>query len=340
MTKLSRRSTVPALALAAAAAALGVATPAPAGSTPIPKPMLVFAEHTNSVNGVALAADGRTAVTASSDKTIRFWDMMSGARTNIIRHTDPLNAVAISPDGRTLAVGDRSPAIVLFDVATRQELKRLPKPDGPVMWMAFSPDGRSLATLGYHAGEAAIWDIAGGTKRLALKHRNASINNVAFSADSKRLATSGTDEVVRFWDAGDGSPIAVGKGHDQEVHFVAFAPDGKTAVSAGQDKTLKVWDAQTGKCLSTLEGHTGPVRWVGFTPDGRSILSLSLNDAQIKVWEPRKEQPNGGFQWFRGAVSVPNYNSNLALSADGRKLLIGRNAEAALFDLSPWLPTE
>jgi WD40 repeat protein len=109
-------------------------------------------------------------------------------------------------------------------------------------------------------------------------------------------------------------------------------------VTAGEDKTLKVWDSQTGKCLATLEGHAGPVRWVAYTPDGRSLLSLGLNDAQVKVWDVAKENSHVSFQWFRGAVRVPNYNSNLALSSDARKLLIGRNGEAAVFDLSTWLP--
>src|SRR5271166_2998716 len=145
MTTLSRCpmgcffcATVSAWLLAIAAAQGGPAVTAP-------KPMLVLQEHTNSVNGVAYATDGRTAVTASSDKTVRFWDLMSGTRTGIIRHTDPLTAVAISPDGRTLAVADRTPAIILFDVVTRQEIKRLPKPDGSVVWMTFSPDGHTLA---------------------------------------------------------------------------------------------------------------------------------------------------------------------------------------------------
>src|SRR5579871_6210031 len=70
-------------------------------TVPLLKPAMTFSQHTSGVNGVALAPDGRTAATASSDKTIRFWDMMSGARTGIIRHTDPVTAIAYTPDGRT-----------------------------------------------------------------------------------------------------------------------------------------------------------------------------------------------------------------------------------------------
>jgi WD40 repeat protein len=217
-------------------------------------------------------------------------------------------------------------------------VKRFPKPDGQVMWLCFNPDGSTLATLGYGAPEAVLWNVVSGTKQLSLKHRNSAVNAVAFSADGKQVATCGTDEVVRFWDFASGNQTAVGKGHFQSVSFVSFAPDGTTAVSAGEDQTVRIWETATGKCLNTLEGHTGPVRWAAFTPDGRYVLSLGLNDALVKVWNVAKEKPRSTFQWFRGAVRVPNYNSNVALSADGRKLLIGRNAEAALFDLSTWLP--
>jgi hypothetical protein len=63
-----------------------------------------------------------------------------------------------------------------------------------------------------------------------------------------------------------------------------------------------------------------------------------LNDALVKVWDVSNAKAGSTFQWFRGAARVPTYNSNVAFSTDGRKLLIGRNAEAALFDLSSWLP--
>jgi len=321
MTDAPRRLNTRLIGLVSAAAStllLSASTTSAAPTVPLLKPSVVFTQHTGSVNGVALAPDGRTAATASSDRTIRFWDTMSGAATAIIRHTDPLTALAFSPDGGTLAVADRSPAIILFDVASRKQLVRLPKPDGPVQWMAFGPDGRTLATISSHAAEAVLWDVAAGAKRLTLKHRNSYVTSLAFTQDGKRATTAGTDEVVRFWDLGDGSQSAVGKGHNQAVHYVAFAPDGKTAVTAGEDKTVKVWDAITGKCLNTWEGHGGPVRWVAYARDGRSVVSLGLNDAQVTVWDAANEKPRGAFRWFRGAVSVPNYNSNIALSADGR----------------------
>lgn len=321
------------------AAALLLATAA-VGAEPVPltTPQLQLKEHTNGVNGVAVTPDGRTVVSGSQDKTIRFWDLATGKRTGIIRHTAGVQAVALSPDGKTLAAADREGHIVLFDARSHKEIRTLTGDDARAVWLAFSPDGETLASIGYHAEQAVLWDVAHGTKRGVLKHRNAHVHNVAFSPDGSRAATSGTDQVVHIWNASTGKELAAGKGHDGEIEHVAFSPDGKTIVSAGgHDKTVRLWDAESGKALETFEGHTEGVRWVTFLPDGKTVLSLSLKDAQVKLWDVAAGKERGGFFWFKGLVTMPGYNSNLAVSPDGTRLIVGRDDSVAVWNLTAWL---
>jgi WD40 repeat protein len=119
---------------------------------------------------------------------------------------------------------------------------------------------------------------------------------------------------------------------------VAFAPDGKTAVTAGSnDKTVKLWDVATGKCLETFEGHTEGVRFVTFLADGKTIVSLSVKDAQVKFWDVNTAKERASFAWFKGFITLPSYNSNLAISSDGHTFLIGRNDFVDVWNLAPWL---
>jgi WD40 repeat protein len=312
----------------------------PSGAEPpaVLKPQLQLKEHTNSVNGVAVSPDGKTLASGSQDKTIRFWDLASGKRIGIIRHTAGVQAVAFAPDGKTLAAADREGHILFFDVESRKEIRTLEGDDAKAVWLAYSPDGQTLASIGYHAEQAILWDVAKGVKRGALKHRNAYVFNVAFAPDGRHAATSSSDHIVHFWDLETFKEKAAGKGHDGDVLHVAFAPDGKTAATAGSgDKTVKLWDVATGKCLETFEGHTDAVRFVAFLADGKTILSLSINDAQIKLWDIDSGKERASFAWFTGFISLPSYNSNFAISPDGQKFIAARNDFVTVFNLTPIL---
>jgi WD40 repeat protein len=147
----------------AAAAWLVLALPAGAEPPATPKPQMQLGEHTNSVNGVAVSPDGKTVVSGSQDKTIRFWDVASGKRVGIIRHTAGVQAVAFSPDGRVLAVADREGHIIFFDADNRKEIHTLNGEDAKAVVLAFSPDGETLASIGYHAEQVVLGTLPGAS---------------------------------------------------------------------------------------------------------------------------------------------------------------------------------
>ena len=94
-------------------------------------------------------------------------------------------------------------------------------------------------------------------KLLTLRGHTGDVWSVAFSPDSKRIASASVDNTVKVWDAQTGAAVLTLRGHTSQVSSVAFSPDGKRIVSAGiLDKTVKLWDAQTGVEALTLRGHT------------------------------------------------------------------------------------
>jgi predicted NACHT family NTPase len=143
---------------------------------------------------------------------------------------------------------------------------------------------------------------------------------VAFSPDGKRLATAGSDGVVRFWDVTSGRELLTCKSHSNLVVSVAFSPDGKTLASSSSDRTIKLWDCLSGECLQTWQGHGDWVRSVAFSPDGQ-ILASSSNDTTIKLWDCRSgeclQTLQGHSDWIRLIAFSPD-GKTLASGSDDR----------------------
>ncbi|KAK4451027.1 hypothetical protein QBC34DRAFT_61486 [Podospora aff. communis PSN243] len=110
------------------------------------------------------------------------------------------------------------------------------------------------------------------------------VTSVAFSPDSKLVASGSYDSTVKIWDAATGECTQTLEGHSGPVNSVAFSPDSKLVASGSRDKTVKIWDAATGECTQTLKGHSGPVNSVAFSPDSKLVASGS-RDRTVKIWD-------------------------------------------------------
>jgi WD40 repeat protein/mono/diheme cytochrome c family protein len=234
-------------------------------------------------NGLAFSPDGKRALIAGADRSVRLWDVEAERDLRrFIGHTASVWAVAFSPDGSQALSGGADSTVRLWDVDTGRELKRLDGHTGLVTCVAFAPDGRKAVSGGYDH-TVILWDLETGRALHTWTDLARYVNCVAFAPGGRRCLVGG-EKTLHLLDTETGKEVRRLEGHTDSVVDVAFAPDGRRALSAGDDGTVRLWDLDTGRVVQTFQGHTGGVKCVAFAPDGRRALSGG-SDQSVRLWD-------------------------------------------------------
>ena len=296
--------------------------------------------ESGSVDSVAFSPDGTKLAWAD-----RLWDVETRQQLDIFQD-DRWFEMAFSPNGKLLAgtgisTVDRTRAgvIKIYDVETGRRINTLTATQRTqwndaskrVSSIAFSPDGRLLASGSADDGTIRLWNVETGqnTATFAVKSEDGSSRlSVVFSPDGTKLAV-GSAEGVKLLEVPTGKHIYTRQHIDvgeleflSAVFSVAFSPDGRKLASVSWDG-VKLWDVETGDNLTTLQGHTRTVESVAFSPDGLTCAANSVGG--IQVWEVATGRT---LITFGGP---PNFVTSFAYSPDGMRLATGtadaRNAE-------------
>ena len=226
------------------------------------------------------------AIYGQTNGVLEVWNLDTMSRAASWRVDDRFVATAaFSPDGRHIATSGANGPIILWETATRREVRRFEAWESEGMWcVRFSPDGRLLA--GSQDKRVGLWDIHTGALVRELPRAGSHVLSLTFSPDGRLLATAEAYRTSRLWDIPSASLRATLTGHVQGVGSVAFSPDGKTLATSSDDCTVKLWNLATEQEMATLR-LPGGCRSVKFSPDGRILAVGYLLEPRefIRLWE-------------------------------------------------------
>jgi hypothetical protein len=268
-------------------------------------------------------------------------------RTHVDTLPGPVLGAAFAPGNEVLATADDNGVLLLWDLSRIALRGQLHGHTARVWSVAFSPDGRLLASAGgdwHHpdgTGELFLWDATTGTCLRPLGGRHALVFSVAFAPDGRVVASGAWDGTVRLWDPATGREKAVLHGHKGPVRFVTFSPDGRTLASGSFDGTIRLWDPETGRETRVLESPGQKVNCVAFSADGK-LLATAENPAngtpvpggkgpgRVCLWDLETGKRRAVFTGPRGMVL------SVTFSPDARTLVSGGGAYDRFGEVILW----
>jgi len=249
-------------------------------------PEQFFIPTPSPMKSVWFSPDGRRFATKGSGLSpLTLWDAMAGVELRRLGNTAIVYDCAFSPDGKRIVLAEWRHRIRVWDVETGVQRTVFRGHDkNPVVSVAYSPDGRSIASPNREV--ISIWDASTGAELMRLEDEKASdIRSLTYSPDGSRLISYGPDKIIRVWDVASGKRILAIETEGGAKGRIAISHDGKLIALSGEDSTIPIWDATNGKQLMTLRGHNGPVTAVSFSPVADRLVSCSRGDGTVKVWD-------------------------------------------------------
>ncbi|MDF1661450.1 MAG: WD40 repeat domain-containing protein, partial [Planctomycetota bacterium] len=239
--------------------------------------------HTGPILKLRFSNDGERLVSLGTDKTIKFWQVDSGAllRESKAPRRGLLSTLKFSLNDRWAATFSQDNSrVLLFDGKTGAYLDELKGHKYGIAAIDFHPSEQWLVSAGTDK-TLRIWDLKKQRSLKILRGHNLPLTDVKVSPNGQWIASTSRDKTARLWDFQSRLQIAVLSGHDSAVTAVEFSGDSQSLATGSALGKVRHWTAPRGKAIIALAGHKNAIRSLHFSKFGKSFHSFDGRSLQI-----------------------------------------------------------
>ncbi|MBS0207013.1 MAG: hypothetical protein JSS49_29405 [Planctomycetes bacterium] len=276
---------------------------------------------------------GSTIATAGDDGTIRLWSGLNGKPLEeLVGHKAPVGLMVAGPSNLLVGASDDK-AVIAWDANPAWKLIAIlgPPPENVldlaksqfvsrVLSLAFSPDGKLLATGGgdpSRSGELILWNVE--TKAIVQNIVDAhsdTVFGIEFSHDGKYIVSGAADKFVKQFEVATGKLVRAYEGHTHHVLGVSWKGDGSRIASAGADNAIKIWNVETGEQHRTIQNYSKQVTSIHFIGATDNLISGG-GDKSVKM---HRANDGGNYRNFAG---MPDFVYAVACTRDEALVIAG-----------------
>ena len=270
------------------------------------------------VESFAYSPDGAR-LACASETGIWMYNAHTGEQISLFVAQAGVRCVSFSPDGRTLAGGGgHNHTVSLWDAHTGALKSTLGDKEDFVLHLAYSPDGRTLASIsgrGFDDELVRLWDTTTGHLKVSFTVSEYPMKT-GFSPEGRTLAISGWG-AVNLWDADTGDLKSTLK-RGRSTYDFAYSPDGRTLASTN-GSAINLWNANTGHFKAEIERRDAG--GIAYSPDGRTLACNDWDGRGLELWEAAVRRPKGLF------IMQPTHDVRwIMYSPDGLTLALAENS--------------
>jgi WD40 repeat protein len=287
--------------------------------------------HGSDVNALVWSGDGKSLISGSSDYTIKVWDIAK--QDGLGRLDEPFIkcfAAFFSPNEEVIALGiTKEKKLKLCNLSTNQKLAEFNEDGQMILAVAFSPDGKILATAGMSPARTSVsddsaaqhnpsviklWDPLTGKQIGTLKGHTGNVYSLYFSPDGSLLASGGPG-IIKLWNVASRQEITSFDRDTNNGFRAVFSPDNKLLASACRYGDIKLWDISSLTHIRTFVGHTDAARTITFSSDSRQLITGG-RDNTIRLWDVAS-----GVELVK--FGQTGHTRRAAFSSDNKRLVTG-----------------